>query len=1029
MPEAERGGGNPIMKRQGAAVKISSSKLIPAVVILACVMFASEAPNARAQSDRIVFAVIGDYGVAGQPEADVANLVKGWNPDFIVTTGDNNQIDQSDRMDDNIGQYYHEYLVNYAGKYGEGSQTRRFFPTPGNHDWTSGGLGLYLKYFNLREDERYYEFTQGPVRFFMLNSNREEPDGVDIKSQQAIWLRKALTSSASPFNVVVFHHPPYTSGWHRAADWMRWPFGEWGADIVLTGHNHLYERLEANGLPYITNGLGGAEIYKFESIVPESRARFNQDHGAMLVEATSQYMRFRMFTRAGALVDEYILGDAAPFVSSIARLDRDPSNAGVVNYQATFTDAVTGVDASDFVLTGGAGIANVSGSGNSYVVSVNTGGDGILRLDLADDDSIASSLGLPLGWEGATNGNFSGETYTVDKTPPAILSIARATPSPTNAASVDFVVTFNESVSGVDLADFAISTTSGAALTGINGAGASYIVTVATGNGNDTLRLDFVDNDSILDPAGNTTLAGFSNGESYAVDRAAPVVASIAPVGGADASSVDFAVSFSEPVIGVDGGDFFLQTMNGATITNIAGGGSQYVVSVAIQPGSDSIRLDVADNDSIADEIGNPLGGAGSGNGNFMGGIHNASIATPIVTSIIRASANPTNAATAAFIVTFSEIVEGVDAGDFVLTNGTIRDIQNLSPFFVVNVETGAVDGEMRLDLVDDDSIHNAEGVALGGSGAGDGNFSGEAFTLDRAAPQVASIIRAGNNPTLGPTADFIVTFSEPVLGVESSDFTITGSNVILSSVVNLQNADPFYWVTATIGAGSGTIRLDLFDNGNITDRAGNLLANNGFITGESFTLAKTTVDFSAPVIAAIPGNLTNNAFSPPSWSVVPDARAYEVFIARDSGFSKNVLAQTIEGATLTMQIPLPDGGYYMKVRAYNANLDPGKFSGTYFFTLDATPPAAPALKRPKNGTSTPRRPQLEWKSVGGAARYEVQIDNNADFSSPEFTTTTAKTFVQSKTLMGRMYYWRVRAKDAAGNWSAWSAVLSFNVR
>lgn len=134
MPEAERGGGNPIMKRQGAAVKISSSKLIPAVVILACVMFASEAPNARAQSDRIVFAVIGDYGVAGQPEADVANLVKGWNPDFIVTTGDNNQIDQSDRMDDNIGQYYHEYLVNYAGKYGEGSQTRRFFPTPGNHD-------------------------------------------------------------------------------------------------------------------------------------------------------------------------------------------------------------------------------------------------------------------------------------------------------------------------------------------------------------------------------------------------------------------------------------------------------------------------------------------------------------------------------------------------------------------------------------------------------------------------------------------------------------------------------------------------------------------------------------------------------------------------------------------------------------------------------------------------------------------------------------------------------------------------------
>ena len=66
--------------------------------------------DSHAQTDRIVFAVISDYGLSGQPEADVANLVKSWNPEFIVTSGDNNQNSRVYEMDDNIGQYYHEYI-------------------------------------------------------------------------------------------------------------------------------------------------------------------------------------------------------------------------------------------------------------------------------------------------------------------------------------------------------------------------------------------------------------------------------------------------------------------------------------------------------------------------------------------------------------------------------------------------------------------------------------------------------------------------------------------------------------------------------------------------------------------------------------------------------------------------------------------------------------------------------------------------------------------------------------------------------
>lgn len=1015
-------------------MKSAFSRLAPVVALLLCVVLSASAPTAHAQSDRITFAVIGDYGLAGQPLLDVSNLIKSWNPDFIVTVGDNNYpAGQATTIDDNIGQYFHEYIYQYKGKYGAGSATQRFFPSLGNHDWGTDDISPYLNYFGYGNVRSYYDFVRGPAHFFILDSDRMEPDGITPESPQGIWLRKTLAASTSTFNVIVFHHAPYTSGRHGPTEYMRWPFKEWGADVVLTGHDHTYERLLVDGLPYFVNGIGGGEIYHFQDILPQSQVRFNQDYGAMRVDAANLYMRFRMYTRAGILVDDYSIGGKAPYVSSITALNTSPTNAGVVNYQVNFTEPVTGLDVSDFILNtnlGNAGITEISGSGNSYVASIDTGvGDGTLRLDLADDDSIVTSLGIPLGWEGAGNGDFTGEIYSIDKTPPSIVSIARANPSPTNALSVDFAVTFSEAVSGVDLSDFSLSTQNGAVLTAITGSGATYTVTVTTGIGNDDLRLDFVDNDSVSDPTGNTTTTGFTGGESYSVDRAAPFITSITPAGKPDSSGVDYTVSFSEPVTGVDGGDFSLFTMNGAAITNISGGGNQYIVSVSVQPGSDSIRLDLLDNDSIVDGIGNPLGGVGGGNGNYMGGIFNIAIDTPIVTSIIRAGASPTHAANVNFIVTFSEVVDGVDASDFQITGGAIHTIQNLSPFYVVNVTAGAIDGELKLDLIDDDSIHNAQGITLGGNGIGNGNFSGEAFIIDRTPPLVTSIVRAGNNPTINPTADFIVTFSEPVQGVELGDFKVTGSNVILSSVLNLQDANPFFWITVGTGAGSGTIRLDLSDNGNITDQAGNPLANNNYTTGESFTLAKTPVDFTAPTINALPGNLTNTPFSPPSWSTVWNAQAYEVFIARDSGFSKIVLVQTIPGTTLVTSTPLADGAYYMRVRAYNPDLNPGKFSAAYSFTLDSTPPAAPVLRRPKSGSATPPRPNFEWSSVAGAFRYEIQVDNNADFSSPEFSATTNRTFIQSRTLIGRTHYWRVRARDAAGNWSAWSNVFAFNVR
>ena len=254
------------------------------------------------------FAVIGDYGSDISAEYDVAQLVASWNPDLIITTGDNNYPDGSSlTIDQTIGQYYQAFIYPYNGEYGEGALENNFFPSMGNHDWIPDQAQPYLDYFTLPGNERYYQFSRGPVAFFVINSDWHEPDGVNRSSVQAAWLKQQMENSTATWNVVYFHHPPYSSAYHGSIVWMRWPFQEWGADLVLSGHDHVYERLQVDGLTYIINGLGGNSIYNFLIPLPESQFRYNQEHGAMLIEADSASMLVQFFNTQGELIDNLTL--------------------------------------------------------------------------------------------------------------------------------------------------------------------------------------------------------------------------------------------------------------------------------------------------------------------------------------------------------------------------------------------------------------------------------------------------------------------------------------------------------------------------------------------------------------------------------------------------------------------------------------------------------------------------------------------------------------------------------------------------
>jgi len=289
-------------------------------------------------------AIISDYGSDNGNELAVANLVKtNFRPEFVVSAGDNNYIGAS-RIDDAIGKYYQQFIGNYAGRFGTGASSNCFFPALGNHDYdVSTGYAAHTNYFTLPGNERYYDFVRGPVHVFILNSEVHEPNGNTATSAQALWFSNRIASSTSPWRVVICQDPPYSST--RSASWMRWPFQQWGASVVVSGDAHSYERLLQGKLTYVVNGAGGAGLSGFGSPVAGSVLRYNSAHGAMLVTATATNIIYEFWSVAnsGTIIDRF--SDQLPPVTAA----RTTNNRMLLRWPTNGTDrcVLESVDAMD----------------------------------------------------------------------------------------------------------------------------------------------------------------------------------------------------------------------------------------------------------------------------------------------------------------------------------------------------------------------------------------------------------------------------------------------------------------------------------------------------------------------------------------------------------------------------------------------------------------------------------------------------------------------------------------------------------
>jgi tartrate-resistant acid phosphatase type 5 len=320
--------------------------LLTVAVLAALPLVAGGQANAGPSDGPVRIGVVGDFGWNHPITLQLRDLVRNQNPDYLVTVGDNVQTKipatGTDIYDFTTGKLFCQYIANAApGPYcpsGGTSPTNRFFPSPGNHDYSDGGpnntIGNYLSYFGQLPgagntstrptgSKLYYDVVLGPVHFFLIDSEGALRSST-FMAQQRAWLESAMKASTSPFQAVVLHDPPYSSGLrYGSATLFQWPYAEWGADLVLSGHHHAYERVQRNGISYVTNGLGGDYPQPWGTIVGGSVVRFGnrttEDTVTMMVlTATATSLRMQTYAADRGLIDDHTItnGSTSPTTTS-----------------------------------------------------------------------------------------------------------------------------------------------------------------------------------------------------------------------------------------------------------------------------------------------------------------------------------------------------------------------------------------------------------------------------------------------------------------------------------------------------------------------------------------------------------------------------------------------------------------------------------------------------------------------------------------------------------------------------------------
>jgi len=250
------------------------------------------------KSDSLKFAIIGDSGTGSSAQYSVAKQLidarSAFPYDFVLMLGDNLYSGSGEK------DYRKKFEEPYKPLLDGGV---KFYAALGNHDNSNEKM---YKPFNMN-GERFYTFKPKPgFRIFALDSNYMDKSQLD-------WLEKELAASGSDWKVVFFHHPLYSSGGtHGSDDELRAQlealFLKHGVDLVLSGHEHFYERIKPQkGIYYFVSG-GAGKLRKGDVGKTNLTAKaYDTGYHFMLAELGKTAMNFQTINQDGKVIDSAAL--------------------------------------------------------------------------------------------------------------------------------------------------------------------------------------------------------------------------------------------------------------------------------------------------------------------------------------------------------------------------------------------------------------------------------------------------------------------------------------------------------------------------------------------------------------------------------------------------------------------------------------------------------------------------------------------------------------------------------------------------
>jgi DNA repair exonuclease SbcCD nuclease subunit len=242
----------------------------------------------------VKFAVVGDPGTGDKHQLAVAKQLtstRGQFPfDFVVMVGDNIYGGNTPK------DYDKKFALPYKPLLDGGVE---FYAALGNHDDPSE---RFYKPFNMN-GERYYSFKPADgVRFFALDSTY-------MDDRQLKWFEDQLKGSGSEWKIVFFHHPPYSSGeTHGSDETLRTQleplFVKYGVNVVLTGHEHFYERIKPQkGIAYFITGSSAKLREGNISSTQYTAKGFDRGYTFMIVEIVGDDLYYQTLTDRAETID------------------------------------------------------------------------------------------------------------------------------------------------------------------------------------------------------------------------------------------------------------------------------------------------------------------------------------------------------------------------------------------------------------------------------------------------------------------------------------------------------------------------------------------------------------------------------------------------------------------------------------------------------------------------------------------------------------------------------------------------------